>query len=176
MTVFGKCMGGGRRSAARREGPLVAVLTTLKGLPLAYDGDLQEHRVPLYDAAAVIPALETLALVVGGLRFDRETMRRATERGMLTATDLADHLARRGVPFREAHEIVGRLARERLAQKKDLADVTIDELRAIDPRFDQSAVDETDVSRSLASRSSPGGTAPERVRAAIEEARTALLT
>ena len=156
-------------------GDLVAVLTTLKGLPLAYDGDLQEHRVPLYDAAAVIPALETLALVVKGLRFDRDALRRATERGMLTATDLADHLARRGVPFREAHEIVGRVVRERLAQQKDLADVTIAELRAVDPRFDESAVDETDVSRSLASRSSPGGTAPERVRAAIEEARTALL-
>ena len=164
-----------RGRAGRIIGDLVAVLTTLKGLPLAYDGDLQEHRVPLYDAAAVIPALETLALVVGGLRFDREAMRRATERGMLTATDLADHLARRGVPFREAHEIVGRLVRERLAQKKDLADVTIGELRAVDPRFDESAVGETDVSRSLASRSSPGGTAPERVRAAIEEARTALL-
>jgi argininosuccinate lyase len=164
-----------RGRTGRIIGDLVAVLTTLKGLPLAYDGDLQEHRVPLYDAAAVIPALETLALVVKGLRFDREAMRRATERGMLTATDLADHLARRGVPFREAHEIVGRLVRERLAQKKDLADVTIGELRALDPRFDESAVGETDVSRSLASRSSPGGTAPERVRAAVEEARTALL-
>jgi argininosuccinate lyase len=164
-----------RGRAGRIIGDLVAVLTTLKGLPLAYDGDLQEHRVPLYDAAAVIPALETLAVVVKGLRFDRDAMRRATERGMLTATDLADHLALRGVPFREAHEIVGRLVRERLAQKKDLADVTIDELRAVDPRFGESAVDETDVSRSLASRSSPGGTAPQRVRAAIEEARTALL-
>ena len=164
-----------RGRAGRIIGDLVAVLTTLKGLPLAYDGDLQEHRVPLYDAAAVIPALDTLALVVKGLRFDREAMRHATERGMLTATDLADHLARRGVPFREAHEIVGRLVRDRVAQKKDLANVTIDELRAVDPRFDQSAVDEVAISRSLASRSSPGGTAPERVRAAIEEARTALL-
>jgi argininosuccinate lyase len=165
-----------RGRAGRIIGDLVAVLTTLKGLPLAYDGDLQEQRVPLYDAAAVIPALETLALVVGGLRFDREAMRRATERGMLTATDLADHLALRGVPFREAHEIVGRLVRERLAQKQDLAGITLGELRAVDPRFGETAVDETDVSRSLASRSSPGGTAPERVRAAIEEARTSLLS
>ena len=164
-----------RGRAGRIIGDLVAVLTTLKGLPLAYDGDLQEHRIPLYDAAAVIPALETLALVVKGLRFDREAMRRATERGMLTATDLADHLAREGVPFREAHEIVGRLVRERLAQKKDLAGVTLGELRAVDPRFGESAVGETDISRSLASRSSPGGTAPDRVRAAIEEARIALL-
>jgi argininosuccinate lyase len=163
-----------RGRAGRIIGDLVAMLTTLKGLPLAYDGDLQEHRVPLYDAASVIPALETLAIVVGGLRFDRDAMRRATERGMLTATDLADHLARQGVPFREAHEIVGRLVRGRLAQKKDLAGITIAELRAVDARFGASAVEEVDVSRSLASRSSPGGTAPERVRAAIEEARSAL--
>jgi argininosuccinate lyase len=163
-----------RGRAGRIIGDLVAILTTLKGLPLAYDGDLQEQRVPLYDAAAVIPALETLAVIVGGLRFDRDAMRRATERGMLTATDLADHLARQGVPFREAHEIVGRLVRGRLAQKKDLAEITIDELRAVDPRFGESAPDEALVSRSLASRSSPGGTAPDRVRAAIEEARAAL--
>jgi argininosuccinate lyase len=163
-----------RGRAGRIIGDLVAILTTLKGLPLAYDGDLQEHRVPLYDAAAVIPALETLALVVKDLLFDRDAMRRAAERGMLTATDLADHLARQGVPFREAHEIVGRLVRDRLAQKKDLADVTLAELRAVDPRFGASAVEEVDVSRSLASRSSPGGTAPERVRAAINEARAAL--
>ena len=163
-----------RGRAGRIIGDLVAILTTLKGLPLAYDGDLQEQRVPLYDAAAVVPALETLAIVVGGLRFDRDAMRRATERGMLTATDLADHLARQGVPFREAHEIVGRLVRGRLAQQKDLAGITLAELRSVDPRFGETAVDEALVSRSLASRSSPGGTAPERVRAAIEEARAAL--
>ncbi|MEO8632445.1 MAG: argininosuccinate lyase [Chloroflexota bacterium] len=163
-----------RGRAGRIIGDLVAILTTLKGLPLAYDGDLQEHRVPLYDAAAVIPALDTLALVVTGLRFDRDALRRATERGMLTATDLADHLARRGVPFREAHEIVGRLVRGRLDQKKDLAGITLGELRAVDPRFGDTAAAEIEVTRSLASRSSPGGTAPERVRAAIEEARTAL--
>jgi argininosuccinate lyase len=132
--------------------------------------------VPLYDAAAIVPALRTLAHVVGGLRFDRDAMRRATERGMLTATDLADHLARQGVPFREAHEIVGRLVRARLEQKKDLAGITIEELRAADRRFGDSAVDEVDVSRSLASRASVGGTAPERVRAALAEARTALAT
>jgi argininosuccinate lyase len=101
-------------------------------------------------------------------------MRRATERGMLTATDLADHLARSGVPFREAHEIVGRVVRERIAAKQDLAGITIGELRAVDPRFGDSAAAEIDVARSLASRSSPGGTAPDRVRAAIEEARAAL--
>src|SRR5258706_3938274 len=123
-----------RGRAGRIIGDLVAVLTTLKGLPLAYDGDLQEHRVPLYDAAATAPALCALTLVIGALRFDRRAMERATQRGMLTATDLADHLARAGVPFREAHEIVGKIARERLAAGKDLEGITLDELRTADER------------------------------------------
>ena len=163
-----------RGRAGRIIGDLVAVLTTLKGLPLAYDGDLQEQRVPLYDAAATAPALEALALVVGGLRFDRDAMKRATEKGMLAATDLADHLARSGVPFREAHQVVGRIVRDRLAAGKDLAGVTLEELRAFDPRFKASALEEITTERSLASRASPGGTAPERVRAALEETRRTL--
>ncbi|HEY6958865.1 MAG TPA: argininosuccinate lyase [Candidatus Limnocylindria bacterium] len=163
-----------RGRSARIIGDVVAILASLKGLPLAYDGDLQEQRAPLYDAAEVVPALEALALVARGMRIDRDAMRAATERGMLTATDLADHLARHGVPFREAHEIVGRLVRDRLAQGKDLGGITLAELRAIDPRFGGSAVDEIDARRSLAARSSPGGTAPDRVRAALDEARHAL--
>jgi argininosuccinate lyase len=163
-----------RGRAGRIIGDLVAVLTTLKGLPLAYDGDLQEQRVPLYDAAGTVPALGALTLVIRALRFDRRAMERATQRGMLTATDLADHLARRGVPFREAHEIVGKIVRDRLAAGKDLQDLTLDELRAADARFGASAIDEITTARSLAARSSPGGTAPERVRAALEDARRVL--
>ncbi|HKW78271.1 MAG TPA: argininosuccinate lyase, partial [Candidatus Limnocylindria bacterium] len=97
-----------------------------------------------------------------------------TTRGMLTATDLADHLARAGVPFREAHEIVGRVVRERLAAGKDLDGMTLAELRAIDDRFGPSALEEMTIARSLAARSSPGGTAPERVRAALDDARRVL--
>lgn len=163
-----------RGRAGRIIGDLVAVLTTLKGLPLAYDGDLQEQRVPLYDASATAPALEALALVVGELRFDREAMKRATEKGLLGATDLADHLARSGVPFREAHEIVGRIVRDRLAAGRDLTGLTLDELRTYDARFAASALDEITMQRSLAARTSPGGTAPERVRAALEETRRIL--
>ncbi len=162
-----------RGRAGRAIGDLVAVLTTLKGLPLAYGSDLQEQRVPLYDAAAVAPALQALALVVRGMRVDRERMRAATERGMLTATDLADHLARAGVPFREAHEVVGRIVRDRAAAGRDLAGITLDELRAYDARFGAAALDEIRAERSVAARSSPGGTAPVRVREALAEARAA---
>ncbi|MBI2773698.1 MAG: argininosuccinate lyase [Chloroflexi bacterium] len=162
-----------RGRAGRAIGDLVAVLTILKGLPLAYDSDLQEQRAPLYDAAAVAPALETLALLVRGIRFDRARMRAAAESGSLAATDLADHLARRGVPFREAHEIVARLVRERVATGRDLTGLTAQELRAADPRFGPSALAEMRADRSIAARKGPGGTAPERVREAIAEARAA---
>jgi len=162
-----------RGRAGRAIGDLVAVLAILKGIPLAYDSDLQEQRVPLYDAATVAPALDALALVVRGLAFQRENMRAATERGMLTATDLADHLARAGVPFREAHEVIGRVVRDRLAKGRDLGGVTIDELRAHDPRFGVAVLEEIRPERSMAARTSPGGTAPERVRAALAEARGA---
>jgi argininosuccinate lyase len=108
------------------------------------------------------------------MRFDREAMRRATDRGMLGATDLADHLATRGVPFREAHEVVGRIVRERLAKGKDLGGMSIAELRAYDARFDPAALEAVRPERSLASRASPGGTAPERVRKALAEATEAV--
>ena len=162
-----------RGRAGRIVGDLVAVLTTLKGLPLAYDGDLQEQRVPLYDAATVAPALDALALVVGGLRFDREAMRRATERGMLVATDLADYLASQGVPFREAHEIVGRIVRDRLAQGTGLDGLTDAELRTYDRRFGEGGAAALSIDRSIRARTSPGGTSPDRVREALAEARAA---
>ncbi|HKC91397.1 MAG TPA: argininosuccinate lyase, partial [Candidatus Limnocylindria bacterium] len=163
-----------RGRSGRLLGDVVAVLTTLKGIPLAYDSDLQEQRIPLYDATSLAEALSVLALVIRGLRFDRDAMRRATEGGMLGATDLADHLAKRGVPFREAHEIVGKIVRERLAAGKHLGDMTLAELRRFDPRFEASALEEVRPEKSMASRSSPGGTAPERVREALAEATAAL--
>lgn len=163
-----------RGRAGRVLGDLVAVLTTLKGLPLAYDSDLQEQRAPLYDATELARAVQVLGAVVEGLRFDRAAMRRATDGGMLGATDLADHLAKRGVPFREAHEIVGRIVQARLAAGKHLGDMTIDQLRGYDVRFEASALEEVRPEKSMASRSSPGGTAPERVREALAEATAAL--
>ncbi|HEX4743332.1 MAG TPA: argininosuccinate lyase [Candidatus Limnocylindria bacterium] len=163
-----------RGRSGRAIGDLVAVLTTLKGLPLAYGSDLQEHRAPLYDLCSVAPALEALALVVGGMRIDRDAMRRSADRGMVTATDLADHLARRGVPFREAHSVVGRIVQEALAAGRGLGDLTLEDLRRHHRSFDASAIDELDVGRSLSSRTSPGGTAPALVREALVKARERL--
>ncbi|MFN2520050.1 MAG: argininosuccinate lyase [Candidatus Limnocylindria bacterium] len=162
-----------RGRAGRIIGDLVAVLTTLKGLPLAYGSDLQEQRQPLYDAASAADALAALALVVEGLQFRREAMAAAAESGLLTATDLADHLATRGVPFREAHEVVGRIVRERLSARAGLEAMTLDELRAFDPRFGPSVLDEVRARNSVDARGSPGGTATSRVREALREARAA---
>ena len=162
-----------RGRAGRIIGDLVALLTMLKGLPLAYNGDLQEQRVPLYDAVTAAPALDALALVVRGLRFDRDAMRQATERGMLVATDLADDLAAQGVPFREAHEVVGRIVRDRIGTGRDLAGLTTAELRGYDARFGDDAAASATIARSLAARRSSGGTAPERVREALAEANAA---
>ena len=165
-----------RGRTGRAIGDLVAVLTTLKGLPLAYGSDLQEHRAPLYDLCSVAPAVAALALVIGEMRIDREAMRRSADRGMLTATDLADHLARRGVPFREAHAVVGRIVQDAIGAKRGLAGLTLEDLRRHHPSFEASALEELDVVRSLASRTSPGGTAPSLVRPAISKARERLGT
>jgi len=163
-----------RGRTGRAIGDLVAILTTLKGLPLAYGSDLQEHRAPLYDLCSVAPAVSAMSLVVSGLRVDRDAMRRAADRGMLTATDLADHLARRGVPFREAHAVVGRIVQETLEAKRGFGELTLEDLRRHHQSFDASALDELDVARSLSSRTSPGGTAPSLVRDAIVKARERL--
>ncbi|MDP9265111.1 MAG: argininosuccinate lyase [Chloroflexota bacterium] len=162
-----------RGRAGRLIGDLVAVLTTLKGLPLAYASDLQEQRQPLYDAAGAAHALTALAIVVAGLHIDREAMWRATERGLLTATDLADHLVGRGVPFREAHEITARIVRERLRVRAGLEAMTLEDFRVFDARFAPSVLDEVRARHSLDARGSDGGTAPPRVREALAEARVA---
>ncbi|OLC56839.1 MAG: argininosuccinate lyase [Chloroflexi bacterium 13_1_40CM_4_68_4] len=160
-----------RARGARTIGAVTAILAMLKGLPLAYDRDLQEDRAPLYEALDIArEGGRMLATIVRGLRFDRAAMRRACERGYLTATELADHLVRAGVPFRDAHAVVGRIVRELADRDRPLESLTLDELRRYDTRFKASALDELKVEHALASRSSPGGTAPVRVREALEAA------
>ncbi len=160
-----------RARSARTIGALTSLLSMLKALPLAYDRDLQEDRGPLYEAFDVArDGALMLAHLVRGLAFDAAAMRRACERGYLTATELADHLARRGVPFREAHAVAGRIVRELAQQDRPISSLTFDELRGYDERFDPVALDEAKIESALASRVSPGGTAPARVREALAAA------
>ena len=160
-----------RARSGRAIGALAAILVTVKALPLAYDRDLQEDRGPLYEAFDTArQGARMLAALVRGLRFDRDAMRRACDRGYLTATELADHLVRAGAPFRDAHAAVGRIVRDLGVRDRTLESLTLDELRAYDARFTESALEEVRVERALASRTSPGGTAPSRVREALEAA------
>jgi argininosuccinate lyase len=161
-----------RGKSGRVLGHLQAVLVMLKGLPLAYGKDMQEDKEGVFDAADTLElCLAATGAMLAGMQVFPERMRAAAGVGYTTATDLADWLVReRGLPFREAHAVAGRAVRRAEERGCDLAELTDDDLVAIDPRLDASARARLTVESSVASRMSFGGTAPERVRAAAEEA------
>jgi argininosuccinate lyase len=165
-----------RGKTGRVVGALVALLTTLKGLPLAYNRDLQEDKPPLFDAADTLAAsLDVLAEMLPALCFRTERMAAAAD-GLLLATDLADLLVERGVPFRRAHEIVGGLVRHCLATGTALRDLDPETLRRHAPELTPALVRRLTPAASVARRRVMGGTAPRQVRqqlarAAREDAR-----
>ena len=160
-----------RGKTGRVYGDLLGLLTTLKGLPLAYNKDLQEDKEPLFDAFDTVhDCLRVMAGVVGTLHVHDDRMRSATRRGYLTATDLADYLVTRGLPFREAHGVVAQLVRLCETTGRTLEDLPLEELRRVSPAFDADAVTALDIDRAVARRTVAGGTAPERVAEALEEA------
>jgi argininosuccinate lyase len=162
-----------RGHSARIVGDLVALLVLLKGLPLAYAKDLQDDKPPLFDAHDLLElSLAAMAGMISDLEFIPERMRAAAAAGHATATDLADWLVSEAdVPFREAHHIAGRAVAAAEAAGKALDELSLDELRSIDPRIDERALPRLSVEASVAARQSAGGTAPERVREAIAAAR-----
>ena len=162
-----------RGHSARIVGDLVALLVLLKGLPLAYAKDLQDDKPPLFDAHDLLGlSLAAMAGMIADLIFVPERMRAAATAGHATATELADWLvAEADVPFREAHHISGRAVAAAEAAGKALDELSIDELRAIDPRIDERVLPRLSVEASVAARRSAGGTAPERVSEAIAAAR-----
>ena len=154
-------------------GALVALLTVMKGLPLAYQKDMQEDKVPVFDAA---DALELCVAATTGLvrdiRPDRERLRAAAARGFSTATDLADWLVRQlRMPFRQAHHVTGEIVKRAEARGCTLAELPLSELQAVEPAITDAVYDVLDIEHSVASRASSGGTAPARVREAIAAAR-----
>ncbi len=166
-----------RGKSGRVIGHLVSLLTVLKGLPLAYSKDMQEDKEGLFDAADTLElCLAATAAMLEGARFDTARMRAAAGIGYTTATDLADWLVRvKGVPFREAHGIAARAVRRAEERGCGLEDLTDEELLALDPRLDPAVREVLGVDRSVASRTSFGGTAPSRVREAIAAARRRFL-
>jgi argininosuccinate lyase len=165
-----------RGKTGRVNGHLVALLTVMKGQPLAYNRDNQEDKEPLFDTVDTLA--DTLAilsdLVANGLVVDAARMRAAAAEGFATATDLADYLVKKGTPFRDAHEAVARAVREAERTGRDLADLSLAELQSFASRIGGDVFAVLTLDGSVASRDHPGGTAPRQVRAAIAAARAAL--
>jgi len=160
-----------RGKSGRVLGDLVSLATTLKGLPLSYNRDLQEDKEPVFDAAGQLePALRLASQVVSTTTLHRDAMQRASSQGWLCATDLAEYLAGKGVPFHQSHERVGKLVLECVRAGKQPQDVTLDDLQRHAPQFDAQCLPLLRPEAALARRTVPGGTAPASVSQALEAA------
>jgi argininosuccinate lyase len=166
-----------RAKTGRLNGSLIALLTVMKGLPLAYGKDMQEDKIPVFEAADALElCLAAITGMVRDMRPDRERLRAAAERGFSTATDLADWLVRIvGLPFRRAHHATGMIVQRAETLGCTLAELPLAEMQIVEPAITRAVYDVLDVDRSVASRLSFGGTAPERVRLAVTEARKRFL-
>ncbi len=154
-----------RGKTGRLYGNLVALLTTLKALPLAYNRDLQEDKVPLFDTADTISAvLEVLVLLLRHLRIHPERMRETASAGYMLATELADYMASKGVPFRKAHGVVGAIVRAAIASGRALEDFSVAELRRFSPVFAEDVRRWLTHEAAVSRRRATGGTAPSNVR------------
>lgn len=157
-----------RGKTGRVNGHLIALLTLMKSQPLAYNKDNQEDKEPLFDAVDTVrDCLRAFADMIPALEPKREVMREAAKRGFATATDLADYLVRRGTPFRDAHEIVGKAVGYGVKTGKDLSDMSLEELRQFGGSIDEDVFKVLTLEGSVAARNHIGGTAPEQVRRAI---------
>ena len=153
-----------RGKAGRLIGGLTGLLTTLKGLPLTYNRDLQEDKEPVFDAVdTLLLVLPAMAGLIATLRVNPERLRRSASVGFTLATDLAEYLVRRGVPFREAHEVVGHLVVWCQVHDCDLADVSDADLAKVSEHLTPDVRQVLTVEGALAARKGYGGTAPERV-------------
>jgi len=162
-----------RAKTGRFNGALVGLLTVMKGLPLAYQKDMQEDKEPVFEAADALElCLAATAGMVRDMHPDRERMRAAAARGYSTATDLADWLVRElSLPFRQAHHVTGEIVKRAEARGCILSELPLTEMQAVEPAITNAVYGVLDVDRSVASRNSFGGTAPGQVREAIAAAR-----
>jgi argininosuccinate lyase len=164
-----------RGKAGRVFGALTALLTTLKGLPLAYNKDMQEDKEAVFDAFdTTVISLEVSTIVLGNLSLNRARMRAAAAKGMLNATELADYLVRKGVPFREAHETVGKAVLKAIENGVELGELPLEDLQAFSGEIDSDVFQCLRLEQTLATKSQVGGTAPQRVAEALASARKLL--
>ena len=160
-----------RGKVGRVNGHLVSLLTLMKSQPLAYNKDNQEDKEPLFDAIdTVLDSLRAFADMVPAIEAQPEPMREAARRGFSTATDLADYLVRKGLPFRDAHEVVGKAVAEGVATDTDLSDMPLATLQQFHPDIGEDVFEMLTLEGSLAARDHLGGTAPAQVAAAAKRA------
>ena len=163
-----------RGKTGRVFGHLMGILTVLKGLPLTYNRDLQEDKEGFFDTVdTLLATLEVMAAMIASIKVNVDRVEKAASRGYMLATDLADHLVSKGVPFREAHSIVGQLCRYAFSQLKELNQLTLEEYHQYSPLFGEEMCQLTPAT-SVAARNVPGGTAPSQVKEALKQARTTL--
>ncbi len=161
-----------RGKSGRVTGHLMSLLMLMKSQPLAYNKDNQEDKEPLFDTAdTLINSLRAFADMIPNITPKRENMYQAAKRGFATATDLADYLVRKGMAFRDAHEVVGRAVRLGLDSQRDLSELSLQELQNFSPSINADVFDILSLEGSVASRNHIGGTAPNTVRQAIRTAR-----
>lgn len=165
-----------RGKSGRVFGSLISLLTTMKGLPLSYNRDMQEDKEPLFDAVDTIKAcLQILSDMLPQIEIHPKRMRQAAEEGFLNATDLADYLAGKGLPFRSAHEVVGKVISYCLKKgKPKIEDLSLKELQCFSPLFSQDVFPFVSLEACISRRRSAGGTSKERVIAALKAARETL--
>jgi argininosuccinate lyase len=164
-----------RGKTGRVNGHLVALLTLMKSQPLAYNKDNQEDKEPLFDLIDTLrDCLKAYADMVPAIRPKKESLYNAALKGYATATDLADYLVRKGIAFRDAHEIVGKSVAYGIAQKKDLSAMSLQELQQFSSAIEQDVFAVLTLEGSVRARNHVGGTAPEQVRAAVERRREEL--
>ncbi len=161
-----------RAKGARVNGNLVSLLTLIKGLPLSYNRDMQEDKEPLFDTSETVAgSLSVFAAMLAGCKLKTENMEKSLKDGYITATDLADYLTRRGMPFRQAHEISGRIVSHAEKKDKDITELTIPEFKKFSPIIEKDIYETLSIEGSVKSRNSQGGTSHNQVRKMLRSAR-----
>lgn len=161
-----------RGKTGRVYGNMVSLLTVMKALPLAYNKDMQEDKEPLFDTLDTVKgSLKVFADMIAQLTVNADNMREAAARGFSTATDVADYVVRKGIPFRDAHEIVGKTVRFCIENNKDIPELSLDEFRSFSEHIDADIYDYVTLDASVNARRATGGTAREAVQREIARAR-----
>lgn len=164
-----------RGKTGRVNGHLISLLTLMKSQPLAYNKDNQEDKEPLFDTVDTLrDCLRAFADMIPAIEANKDVMAEAARRGFSTATDLADYLVRKGIPFRDSHEIVGSAVAYGIKEKKDLSEMSLDELQQFSDQIEQDIFDVLTLEGSVSARNHIGGTAPQQVKAAVARAREKL--